>query len=307
MKRIAILGGSLSALKVIEEIRASGTENEIIFFSPEGQLPYDQNFLISFLNQETNSKQIFYKAQDFYKEQGVGLILDKKFGRVNFRRNQITTEEKEAIAYDVLVIADVIDWKLPDIKGNNKTGVFGFNQLTQVNEIIKMLPLIETVTIQAVSPTALSMAAAFKKLKKEVLVISSGPIEADLQTLEAGGIQFIAENSIAEILGDADAKAIRLKSGKVFASDLIVFEETRPNWKAFDDTPLKINERIIVDAQFKTSVNNVYALGRACESSACEALAGSEQIQEQAKIVGLDILGQPAGAAPIPEQGHEQN
>ena len=49
--------------------------------------------------------------------------------------------------------------------------------------------------------------------------------QAKVDTMERQKLRIIPKNSISEVLGDIDTKAIRLESGKVFASDIVLFDE----------------------------------------------------------------------------------
>ena len=58
---------------------------------------------------------------------------------------------------------------------------------------------------------------------------------------------------------------MRLESGKVMAAQLVIFPDAEEDFKLFADSPLKINQRICVNAQFKTNIDNVLASHEACE------------------------------------------
>jgi len=270
-KKIIILGNSIGVVKLIEDIRLADQESEIILLCPDGQLPYHRQRLAELVAKEISLDQILVKPPDFYVQNNVTQIFEKKITKINFRKSQITLEEKEIILdYDVLAIASLPDKKMLDIKGINKTGIYVLDSLADINQFLKELPFIDTVTIQSNSSVGLKMAQAIRKIEKEVLLVVESPQVTHAETfspstLQEQGIRLMQDNPIIEILGEGDARAVRFKSEKVIASDAIFFGELNPNFRLFQDTSLSLQDRIVVDATYKTNIDNVYALDEAIE------------------------------------------
>lgn len=307
MKRIVILGNSPAIVKIIENVRAAAPENEIVLWSTEKSLPYFAERLPEYAAEIIPFKDVICQPEKFYQQNNVRLILGKNVGRINFRRGQLANEEKEAVDYDFLVIAGSLERRFPEIKGTNKYGVVDANKLDDVDHFVKSLTFIDTVIMQTQTLSGLKMVEAVRKAKKEVIVVVpaslsslSEEVQAKLRELETAEVRVIPENSIVEILGDADARAVRLKSGKVYACESILFDETVPYFKLFIDTPLKMNQGIVVDSRLRTSIENVFA---------CGEVAGlpADQFAEQAGVIAANILGQEAQIqAPAPEPAVEE-
>ena len=309
MKRIAILGNSIVAAKIIEDLRATDRESEIVLWSVENRLPYYQSRLAEYMAKALPLSEVLCRAESFYKDSNVRLILGKQLTRVNFRKGQIADEEKETIDFDVLVLAGMADRKFPDIKGTNKIGVFDAGRLDDVDQVFKSLPFMDTLAIHVETMAGLKMAEAIQKSNKEVIVVVPGgafilaeETQGLLKTLHDGGVRIFHENGIAEILGDADARAIRLKSGKVIACEAVIFERTALNLKLFQDTPLSINKRICVNTQLKTNFDNVFACAEMIEwlpGTGTDHAFSEEQLWEQGRVIAANIAGQGAEFALI--------
>ncbi len=291
MKKIVILGNSPAIVKIIEDVRAAAPENEIVVWSMEKSLPYFPERLADYAAENISLKEVLCRPEKFYQQNNVRLILGKDVNRINFRKGQLANEEKEIVDYDFLVIAGALERRFPDIKGTNKYGVVDANKLDDVDHFVKSFPFIDTVILQTQTIKGLKMAEAVRKAKKEVIIVVpaslsslSEEIQAKFKELETAAVRIIQENAIVEILGDADARAVRLKSGKVFACEAILFDETVPYFKLFIDTPLKMNKGIVVDARLKASIDNVFACGEAAGLPA-------EQFNEQAGVIAANILG----------------
>lgn len=292
MKKIILLGSSVSCVSAIEALQ--NTDCEITLVSQEAYLPYDRALLPEYLSRKTLLSQVLCKPKSFYEKAKVNIQLGKKIARVNFRKGVATTEEKEQFEYDTLIIADVGEYKFPDIRGVNKFGVFNVNTLTDAEQIVNRLAFSETVVIYATQISGLLAAQAIKARGKEVIVFvkvePSETTEPILKSLEESGAVLFKDNTIVEILGDSEAKAVRLDFRKVIASDIILFDDLTPNLRFLSDSPLEIEGKIKVDEFFKTNIENVYAVDQVCQVSG--------QAAEQGKAVASNILGQnaPVGA-----------
>ena len=272
MQKIVILGSTGGVVKAIEEIRSNDRTSEITFLTLDGQYSYNRDLFPQLISKEVSLNQVLCKPKDFYEKQKVKVILDKKITKINFKKHKISTKSNDTIEYDLLLITDPPDYRFPGIKGIQREGVFGVKKLKDILKIIDLLGLVETIIIQSNQLDCLSFVSAFLKRNKEVIVISSNKdiFSAEEEKFKGQGIEeknprFIYENPIAEILGETDVKAARLESGKVIAAQLVIFPDAREDFKLFADSPLKINKRICVNAQFKTNIDNVLADHEACE------------------------------------------
>jgi len=244
MKKIVVIGNSIAGVKALETIRGFDTECSLTIFALDGFYPYNRDLFADYFLKKIKESKLSYKPKEFYEQSRINVILERQISRVNFKNKRIFTQEKDQIDFDVLIIVDTHQVKFPDIKGTGKTGVFALRKLSDLKKMITAFPLIETVVIETNSPQGLRMADAFKKTGKEVIVL---------------------DNSVAEILGDAEVKAIRLKSGKVLAAEMVIFAETPPDLRVFNETGLETGERIWVDSSFKTNLEGVFALDHAAQ------------------------------------------
>ena len=266
MKKIVVIGNSPLGVQVLQAIRAADSQSDLTIFTLDGFYPYHRALFADLLLKKIKEDKIFCRPKEFYQTNRINVILERQIARVNFRKKRITTEEKDQVDFDILIITDTSQIKLPDIKGTGKSGVFAFGRLADLKKMISALPLVETVVIESNSLDGIRLADAFKKKGKEViLVVSSQRILSErieeaisaaiAQALEENGIRLMTGHSIAEILGDADMKAIRLRSGKVIAAEMAVFTETLPDLRIFADTELKTDQKILVDSSFQTNLD----------------------------------------------------
>ena len=306
MKKIIIIGNSIAGVKAIEEIRSRDKESEITLFLEDSHLPAHNYLFGDFLMKAITEDKIFYKPGEFYKENNVHIISGKKIGRVDFKKNRVVTLEKEQFPFDALLITDTSNHRFPEIKGTAKMGVFGLKRLSDIKDILAILHLVDCAVIQADSIEGLKIACSLKKRVKEVILIipsshvlfsllDKGPAEVIEKCLEQNAIRIVKENAVSEILGEGEVKAVRLKTGKVLASQMAVIADTKTDLRYFSESSLKMNQGILVDDFFQTNIPNVFAAGGACEMPAqgiCNFSADPFSLREQGRVAGLNMSGQ---------------
>lgn len=273
MKKIFILGSSPAGVSAAENIRAKDQESEITIVGFDGVYPYDRCRFPEFIAEDASTDQILFKPKDFYEQNRITVMLDKNISRINLKRKCIFTEEKEQYSYDVLIITDVPSYKFPDIKGTNKSGVYGLNRFSDINKISNLIPLIESVVIEDDSFVGLQLATALVKRKKDVYLLGKtfNNLKEEIRNwivplFEEKGLHILMNNTVSEILGDGDAKAVRLASGKVLSSDVIILGNTYADLRILGDSSWAESQSISIDEQFKTNVEDVYALDNVTQS-----------------------------------------
>ncbi|MBN1870314.1 MAG: FAD-dependent oxidoreductase [Candidatus Omnitrophica bacterium] len=303
MKQIVILGGSAAGVKMTEEIRRHDPSSGITIIAFDGHYPYNRDAFASFISKDIAPESVFCRPKDFYIQHNIKIVFDQKIARINFKRKKIFTEEKQQIDYDILVVTDTPENRYPDIKGTDKENVYGYKKLKDIDKIVNALPVIKTVVIQSDSFSGLQAALSFIKRDKEVILVCS-PNNFIARHFEAEAAQWLTEkfvekglriipgNMITEILGDKDAKAVRLQSGKVFSAEAIVFMETDEDLRLFSESIRIMNRKIEVNHEFRADAEGVFAVDQACSLSGSEPVTPLSVLEEQAEIVAAVINGQ---------------
>jgi len=316
MKRIVFLGSAPSAVLTMESVRKQNKDVEIVYFPSEQNLAYHRNLLTSYLRDEVKLKGVLIQPTEFYEKNNIRIMEGRQIVRINLHRRQIVLQEKEVVCFDKLVVTDVPDFKFPEIKGSKKVGVYAADRLDDMERIVNLVPFLDEIVIQSDDEIGEEIARVLAEKKKEVILIK--PLtQAPQEPAEAPAPEPTAEDAakaedepteqaeqhlcvlygvqIEEILGDNDAKAVRLNNGKVYASDMVIFTQTAPHLRLFYETSLEINDRICVDDRFQTSVDHVFAAGVVFESriKSGEFERFSDEFQAQRLTQGL------MGAAPV--------
>lgn len=235
MSKILVVGNSLSAVEAIKNIRHHDSESQISLFCTESLLPYDRYLLPSLVAGEIKENQIFHLEKNFFANNRVEVIANEKISRVSLKRKYVSTESKKQIEYDQMMVTDLGDLKSISIKGHQKKGIFDCSLLSSVKDLIKYLPYVDSAFVSVSNLQGFNMACALHSLGKEVVIVCADQtLLASIldeetgallkQIVEGKGLRVLNHTSIDEILGDSEVKAVKLGSGKVCATQMIVMD-----------------------------------------------------------------------------------
>ncbi len=309
MKQYVIIGNSAAGIAAIEAIRQRDKQSKILVISDEAYPAYCRCLISYYLSGGVKEKNIFYRSEDFYKQNKIELLLNKKVARVEPKNNRIVLEDKTQVNFDCLLIATGAAPKIPqDIKGIKKTGVFGFRTLKDVQDISAVLPVIKTACVLGGGLVGLKAAYALKKRNIEVkVIIKSKQVLSQMldaqaagfiqRRLEQNGIDLVFSEDIIEIIGEGDIKAVKLASGKVFGCSLVVVGKgVEPNIGLVKNTQIRVNQGIAANSLLQTNIPNIYTAGDVCESF--DLALNTPAINalwpvavEQGRIAGINMAG----------------
>lgn len=306
MKKIAILGNSLTAVKIIEQLKNFREDVEAVFISSENTFPYRRNLLPEILSKKVNPNKTFYRPSAEYEKDNIRFVFDKKVARVNFKKGRITLEDKEQIDYDLLLLSDLLQEPFASVKGSNKSGLYNIRHLTDMSALAKDLGFKETLLVQSDNVAGLKAALALASMGKEVILVTSenqllsGLVGSDaavtLQAaVEEAGVRILSQSRIVEILGDTEAKAIRLDNGKVLACQAILTDSDALDLRLFKETELQHGQWVPVNGTYQTNFENVFAIDTVCDRIIFSDWGFADNTedfsQEQALIIASRIAG----------------
>jgi len=258
---ILIIGNSIAGISAAEEIRKSNKECLLTIISDEETLSYYRHKLIDYIFQEKPKEDFFLKLNNFYKDNGINLIFNKTVVGVDTRRKRVRLGDDSSLNFDKLLITAGAVNKFPDIKGTNKKNVVGLRKLADAEAVKNALILAKTVFLAGESAYLKDLAARLIEKGIEVFLVTKNK---EL-SIESGGndkLRLITDLDIAEIIGEGEVQAVKLSNGKVFACSLLIFGGIfEPNTKFIKDTPLVVEQGLIVDEFMRTNIAGIFAAG----------------------------------------------
>jgi len=308
MKQFIIIGNSAAGIACAEAIRQRDKTSKVLIFSDEDYPAYCRCLISYYLAGEVKEDKILYRPENFYKENNIELFLNKKVNCIDPKKNRIILEDRTQFNYDVLLIATGASPKFPEIKGIKKRGVFGFRTIKDTKGIAGLLPLTKAACVLGGGLIGLKGAYGLKKRNVEVkVIIKSRQVLSQMLDFEAAsfvqkrfeenGIGIILGQDVSEIIGNGDIKAVKLDSGKVLESSLIIVGRgVSPNIDLIKETEIKFNEGILANNAMQTNIPNIYTAGDCAESF--DLALGQFSVNalwpvavEQGRIAGANMSG----------------
>lgn len=285
MKHIVVIGNSAAAIGAVEVVREKDKASRITLISEESFAAYERPRILEILDNKLKERQVVWRGLDFYKNNNIDLLLEAKVTAVSTHRKRVHLKDKDPLEYDELVIACGRKEILPTLKGIQKEGVVGLNNLTDVKFIQENLPLSHTVLVIGQGPVAEAMAKIIAAKKIEVKFFGS-------LTEPAEGIEVIVDNPVTEILGEADVRAVRLASQKVLGATLIIFSgKPGPCVDFLDGTDVICDNGILVDETLHTNVAGIWAAGDAARVKSLEKVYGWQAAYAEGRLLGQYLGG----------------
>jgi len=278
MKQYVIIGNSAAGIAAVEAIRKRDKESKVIIISDEDYPAYCRCLISYYLAGEVKEDKILYRPENFYRENNLELLLNKKVERVDPKKNRVILEDKNQFNFDSLLIATGASPKFPTTPGIKKRGVFGFRTIKDAKDISGLLPVAKTACVLGGGLIGLKAAYALKKRNLEVkVIIKSKQVLSQMldfeaaqfvqRRLEENGMEIILGQDVTEVIGNGDIKAVKLDSGKAIGCSLIIVGKgVSANIDLVKDTEIKVNEGIIANNLLQTNISNIYTAGDVCES-----------------------------------------
>lgn len=311
MNNYVIIGNSAAGIAAVEAIRQNDRKGRLTVISDEPYLNYSRPLISYLLGRKVTPAAMSYRRKDFYKDNGVNLILNKRAVKLELKKKEVSLADKRVIHFDKLLMAAGGTPIIPDIKGSNLAGVFTLTRLEDAEKIEKYIIAnkVKKAIIIGGGLIGLKATEALMDLKIEVTIVeladrilsgtfdrkASAIIESALKKM---GGRLISRNTVVEIKGrEKRVKEVVLKDKKRIPADLLIMAiGVRPNITLAKGTPIKTNKGILVNSFMQTSVSDIYAAGDCCESK--NLLSGLNQPMaiwpaavRQGRIAGLNMAG----------------
>ena len=283
MKKIVIIGNSAAGIAAAEAIREKDKESSVAMVTSEPFLAYERPKILNLLAGKLKERDLFYRSADFYKNNAIDLRLEHEVKEVNLNRKKVVFKDQDPLEFDQLVIATGQGVVLPSLKGIHKEGVVALSGLADVKGVIEQLPVAHTVVVVGSGAIAVEVARIIAEKKMDVKFFGNptGPVE---------GVDVMSAETITELIGESEVRAVRLANNKVIGASLVIFTEPRqPRMDFLADSQIRVNQGIIVDQGMRTSMPFVFACGDVAEIEGREKSKNWSQAVEDGRIAGGNL------------------
>ncbi len=306
--RLVVIGGGPASVAVIEEAFAHRPPSDwtTTVLCAEDVPPYDRIALSRALA-PTGPRDLELRPPSWYRERGVRLALGHPAALVDTAQKHVICESGERVPYDKLVIATGSRVATPPILGLGLHGVIRLRTDRDAARIRDAVRPGGTAVVVGGGLLGLEAAAALAEHGAQVSVIHAAPQLMERQ-LDAGSARWlqrrVEDRGIAcyidarcEELVEWEGRVVgvKLQSGTVVPADLVIMATgVSPVISVAARAGIKTERGILVDDQLRTSAKDVWALGE-CAQHDGMVYGTWAPIAEQAKVLGADLSGRPAG------------
>ncbi len=273
VRKFVIVGGGAAGYSAAQTLREEGFEGRIILVTREDHSPYDRpNLSKDYLAGDADESWLPLRSQDFYKEYGIELMLNKNVTAVNDSTKTIIFSKDENLKYDKLLIATGGEARKLNIPGENLKNVFTLRSFDDSRKIIEAGKNASKVIIIGASFIGMETAYSLSKKGLPVTVISQEEIPFEKvfgkeigglfkKLHEENGVNFRLSLSLKEFAGKDKVEAVLLENGERIEADLVVVGVgVKPATGFLKNLNPLPNGSLNVDEYFQV-VEDVYAAG----------------------------------------------
>ncbi|MFG1400945.1 NAD(P)/FAD-dependent oxidoreductase [Xanthobacter sediminis] len=315
---LVIVGAGQAAAQAIASLRAEGFAGDIALYGDEPYLPYQRPPLSkAYLGDEMSEERLELKAPKFYAESGVEVHLATRVARLLPAEKVLELADGTRRPYSTLVLATGTRARDLPVPGADLPGVHSIRSIDDVKRFRAGAVAGARLVIIGGGYIGLEVAAKARKLGLEVTLVEGQPrllarvacatISDFARALHEGhGVTLLTGTGVARLVGTDRVSGVELSDGRVLPADLVLSAVGAvPNTELAAEAGIALDNGIKVDAQARTSMADVYAIGDV--ASFPSALYGRrvrlESVQnaiDQAKAAAKSIAGGPVTYDPVP-------
>jgi 3-phenylpropionate/trans-cinnamate dioxygenase ferredoxin reductase component len=318
MNRIVVIGAGQAAAQLAASLRQGGYSGAIHIVGDETYAPYQRPPLSKkFLIDRPPPDSLYFRADAFWREQGVTLDLGVGVAAIDRTERQARLADGRAAPFDVLVLATGTRARALPVPGTDMAGVFTLRRIDDVLALRPALDRARRVVIVGGGYIGLEVAAGARGEGREVTVleaedrvlkrVTSPVISAFFDTLHRGrGVDIRLGARLGAIEGEGRVQVVRLADGTTLPADMVLLAVgARANDDLAAAAGLACQDGVVVDTFGRTSDAAIFAAGD-CTRFPSRRYGRAIRLEcvqnaiDQAKAVAVAILGKPQAYDPVP-------
>ena len=272
---IVVVGGGLAAGKLASEYRAAGGEAAVTILAGEPFPPYSRPPLTKgLLRGETEREATYVRPAEEYEDEVVELRLGTTVERIDPAAHEVELAGGERLPYGTLVIATGARPRPLPITGGDLVGVHTYRTLEDAETVRAAAEDAHSAIVVGGSFIGAEAAASLRLRGLDVTVIEMGSslmpqlrspeVSAELAALyREQGVEVLLDTQLEELTGNGRLlTGARTKDGRTIEGYLaIVGIGVVPNVELAESAGAEVDDGIVVDERFRTSLDDVYAIG----------------------------------------------
>ncbi len=307
-KSLVVVGTGMAGLAVVEAVRERADRSawEITMLGREPEPPYNRIMLSRLLTRE-QPPAIELQTPSWYRRNAIDLRTGVEVKGVDTAAKTVALDDGSTVSYDALVIATGSQPAAPPIPGIDLPGVVAFRTAADAADILRRAAAVSHGRAVVIGGGLLGLEAArglidlgrpttVVHLLDRLMETQLDPAAARLvaRRIRELGAEIRFEHLTEEIYGDGKVEGVRFRDGTEIETDLIVVATgIRPDVELARAAGLEVERGIVVDDELRSSAASVWAVGE-CAQHRGNVYGLWAPLQEQAKVAGATIAGDPA-------------
>lgn len=275
MNVVVIGNGNVGAAFIDSIMEQAPDRVRLIVYGEEPTGTYDRIRLSEYMAGSAGLAELGMRSAEWYAEHGIDARLGVRVVEINTTAQTVQGSDGESVDYDRLVIATGSSSTVPDLPDRNKSGVFVFRTVEDVEKMLEAAPGKAAV----IGGGLLGLEAAYglhcRGAKVDVVHRSGHLMNQQLDAtagnmlrreIEGLGIGVYTGLNPDRISGNGHVEGLELDDGtRVEADTVVICTGIRPNTELAAESGIETDKGILVDEYLRTSAENVYAIGECTE------------------------------------------
>jgi NADPH-dependent 2,4-dienoyl-CoA reductase/sulfur reductase-like enzyme/nitrite reductase/ring-hydroxylating ferredoxin subunit len=267
---IVIVGGGAAGVAAAEMVRRRGYEGPVTLISADADPPVDRpNLSKDFLAGEAQDDWIPLWPNDFYVEQRIDLMLNRRVSAIDTAKRVVRLDDGSERQYGALLLATGADPVRLPIPGGQDDRVRYLRSFADSRAIVERAATARHVVVAGASFIGLEVAASLRArgIAVDVVAPESTPLER-VMGVEVGrfvrslhekqGVVFHMGQTVARI----DGRTVTLSGGSTIDCDFVILGVgVKPSLALAEQAGLAIDRGISVNEYLETSAPGVFAAG----------------------------------------------
>src|SRR6185369_7126577 len=272
-RQFVIIGAGAAGYAAAQTLREEGFRGSIVMITREDRAPYDRpNLSKDYLHGHAEPEWMPLRAEDFFKEHDITLLLDREVTRVDTRSKTIAFDAGETMDYDALLVATGGAPVRLNIPGGDLKNVCVLRSFADADAIIETAKHSRRVVVVGASFIGMEAAYSLRERDLDVTVVapSQEPFELTLgaevgalfrREHESHGIRFKLGNIVYRFEGTHKIDVVVLDNGERIETDMVVVGVgVRPVTQFLDGVELDQAGGVVVDSRLRAA-DGLFAAG----------------------------------------------
>jgi len=276
---VVIVGGGHGGAAAASSLRLRKFDGTVAIVGDERELPYDRPPLSKeYLLGEKSWDRLPFKTAEKWQEADVTLLLGHRVESVDAGAHVLTTADGRTISYGTLIWSAGGTPRRLTCAGRAAAGIHTVRSRADVDRMLGEIASADRIVVIGAGYIGLEAAAVLSKLGKRVTVIEAQdrvlarvagePLSRFFEAEHrAHGVELLLATSV-DCIEEAQGRVagVRLTDGRMVAADMVIVgigisPEVAPLAKA----GANVGNGVRVDAQCRTSLKDIYAIGDCAE------------------------------------------